>query len=68
VLPPGLLGYRRSWAEESWVVIINFTGEPIAVGDGIGRLDVVLLSNDGAGEDDRFGGTVDGDQAVVLRA
>ncbi len=72
-LPEGLLGYRRTQGADEWVVVINFTGDPVSVedsstGDGIGLTGRhVELSSDGAGEDRAFDGVVGPDQAVVLR-
>jgi alpha-glucosidase len=68
-LGPGLLGYERSAEGESWVVVINFTGEEVDVA-GHGRSDLVglhvVISGDGVGEGGAFGGTLSGDGAVVL--
>jgi alpha-glucosidase len=70
-LPEGLLGYRRSLGDDSFVVVVNFTDRTIGTGDG-GAAGVpagrpVEVSSDGIGEGQPFDGRVRADQALILR-
>jgi alpha-glucosidase len=65
-LPEGLLGFRRTLADEEWVVIVNFTDRILSGDASIGTGWRVVVSSDGLGEHVVFDGTVGADQAVVL--
>jgi hypothetical protein len=58
------MAYERVLDDDRRVVIVNFTDEPhpVDVADC-----TVEVASDGVGESQRYGGTVAGDQALVLR-
>jgi alpha-glucosidase len=65
IVPEGTLGYERAHAGDRRRVLINFTGEDVAVPlEGVWMVDV---ASDGAGEGGPYGGRLAADQAVVLR-
>jgi hypothetical protein len=63
--PDGVLAYERALDDDRRVVVINFIDQPRTV-DVAGEWTVEVAS-DGAGERQRYGGVVVGDQALVLR-
>jgi alpha-glucosidase len=64
----GLLAYRRTSGDQVWTVLVNFTDQAVhhAGGPSADTGLRVVVSSDGGGEGGLFGGTVGGDQAVVL--
>ncbi len=66
--PAGVLGFRRRWGDETWMVLVNFSDQPI---DGTMTAasagGVVRLSSDGPGQGGIFDGRLTGDQAVVVQ-
>ena len=76
--PDGVLGYQRTLDGRRCVVLVNFTDRPVTLvhggpipGPDHGRTALpsgltVDLSSDGAGQGAPFGGTIGGDQALVL--
>ena len=68
-LADGVLAYERVSADESWVVAINLTGDPVDV-TGAGRVGLaglpVALATDAALEGRPFTGSLAGDGAVVV--
>ena len=58
----GVLAYRRTLDDESLVVAVNFADSPQPF-DVDGR---IVVSSDGAGLDEDFGGTLAADQAIVV--
>jgi len=76
--PEGILGYRRTQDDDAYTVLINFTGEGVAVhttgtmgrhGDGSGPAAGmrVEVSTTGSGEGQAFDGWLAADQVVLLR-
>lgn len=76
--PEGVLGYRRTLDDDAYTVLINFTGEGVAVhttgtmgrhGDGSGPAAGmrVEVSTTGSGEGQAFDGWLAADQVVLLR-
>ena len=53
-----------------WTVLINFTGQPVEIGEKDGFVTSVgskiAVSSDGAGEGEPFTGRLAADQAVVI--
>jgi alpha-glucosidase len=64
-LDEGILAFQRTAGTERRVVLINFTGAPVAVVH-IAVGGSVEVSSDGVGEGTTFSGTLRPDQAVVL--
>lgn len=63
--PEGVLAWRRSAEGDERTVLLNFHPEPTSVAlPGTHR---VLVASDGAGEGERFDGTLGPDQALLLR-
>ena len=68
--PEGVLAYERQADGERRVVAVNFVSSPTSLDLRAAGLDgdwQCGLSSDGAGEGERFAGTLLADQAVVLR-
>jgi alpha-glucosidase len=67
-LPDSLLGYQRGRAEETWVVVVNFSDQAVPLGDRGAELVglAIEVSSDGIGEGHPFDGRMGADQAVVL--
>ncbi len=68
-LADGVLAYERFSADESWVVAINLTGDPVDVSgtDPVGLVGLpVALSTDATLEGRPFTGSLAGDEAVVV--
>ena len=74
-LPEGILGFRRTHLDSVCTVLINFTGQPVDVGEtwssaapGDAPTDAttVAVSSDGVGEGRQFEGRLAPDQAVVV--
>jgi len=63
--PDGVLAYERAHEGDRRVVLVNFSEERRTV-DVAGNW-TVEVGSDGAGEGQRYGGTVAGDQALLLR-
>ena len=69
-LPGGVLGYRRTKGASSCTVLINFTDQPVELGEeqllASSDAGTVAVSSDGVGEGRRFGGRLAADQAVII--
>jgi alpha-glucosidase len=65
-LPEGVVGFERRAGDDRRLVLVGFTGDEVglALPDGPWTVEV---SSDGAGEGDRFSGSLGPDQALVLR-
>ncbi len=65
--PEGVLGWRRTAGDEQKLVLVNFTGEAVALGDGPwSETSVLVASDDPAAAATPFDGTLDADRAVLL--
>ncbi len=62
--PDGALGYERRLDDDHRIVLVNFTNEPVHV--AAARMHVAVASN-GSGEGEPYAGTLDPDQALILR-
>ncbi len=60
--PAGVLAWERTAGPDRRLVLVNFTGEPVAVADS-GR---VVVASDGLADGEPFGGTLGPDAAVIL--
>jgi alpha-glucosidase len=64
----GVLGFRRSFGNESFAVLLNFCGSKrVPYGEMSGVCGKVLLSTKGRGGMWPAGGALDGNEAVIIR-
>jgi alpha-glucosidase len=63
--PEGTLGCERAHADDRRRVLINFTGDDVAL--PLDEAWTVEIASNGAGEGDAYAGRLSADQAVVLR-
>ena len=68
-VPEGVLGYERALDTDRCIVLVNFTDRQIDLRAGPGRWEgcSVLLTSSGTAEERPFSGTLDPDQAVIVR-
>ncbi len=67
-VPPDVLAWERSYADDRRLVLVNFGDEPADVGGVAGTDDIVEVASDGIGEGSSFTGRVGPAQALVLRS
>jgi len=66
-LPDGVLGYRRTHAGDTVVVLVNFTGTAVAIDLAKLQGAEVLLASDDPVPRGRFAGRLGPDQALIIR-